>query len=155
MSQHSEQLWGGIPQLIRLYDQEILPKSPRTFLGMFRMMNAKTAHFSYQVDTEEFVSLPPIHTWHACLIRHRLKPSKQRDEILGAFARQKYVTAPALYGLLFEEGHRISLGTVYRTLNLLCKLGFAKTRNFYSQTLYEHVLSQTRHGNARNPCRQA
>ena len=117
------------------------------------MMNAKTTLSSYQVDTEEFVSLPPLHTWHACLIRHRLKPSKQRDVILGAFARQKHVTAPALYGLLFEEGHRISLGTVYRTLNLLCKLGFAKTRHFYSQTLYEHVLIQTQHQNNRISCR--
>lgn len=117
------------------------------------MMNAKTALSSYQVDIEELVSLPPIPKWHACLIRHRLKPSKQRDVILGAFARQKHVTAPALYGLLFEEGHRISLGTVYRTLNLFCKLGFAKSRRFYSQTLYEHLLSQTQHENDRIPCR--
>ncbi|MGP0591222.1 transcriptional repressor [Nitrospira sp. T9] len=116
-------------------------------------MNAKTALPSYQVDTEEFVSLPPIHIWHACLIRHRLKPSKQRDVILGAFARNNHVTAPGLYGLLFEEGHRVSLGTVYRTLNLLCKLGFAKTRHFYSQTLYENVLSQAQHKNNRIPCR--
>lgn len=59
------------------------------------MMNAKTALSSYQVETEEFVSFPPIHTWHACLIRHRLKPSKQRDVILVAFAGHNRVTAPA------------------------------------------------------------
>ncbi|WP_447963628.1 transcriptional repressor [Nitrospira sp. Ecomares 2.1] len=117
------------------------------------MMNAKTALDAYQVDFEECVSLPPIPKWHACLTRHRLKPSKQRDVILAAFARQKHVTAPALYGVLFEEGHRISLGTVYRTLNLLCKLGFAKTRRFYSQTLYEHVLNQTQQQNNRISCR--
>lgn len=150
---YPECLWWGIARLVRLNNQERLLKSPRTFSGVFKMMNAKTALSSYQVDIEELVSLPPIPKWHACLIRHRLKPSKQRDVILGAFARQKHVTAPALYGLLFEEGHRISLGTVYRTLNLFCKLGFAKSRRFYSQTLYEHLLSQTQHENDRIPCR--
>jgi hypothetical protein len=149
-----ECLWWGIAPLVRLNDQERLLKSPRTFSGVFKIMNAKTALSSYQVDTEEFVSLPPIHKWHACLIRHRLKPSKQRDVILGAFAKKNHITAPALYGLLFEEGHRISLGTVYRTLNLFCKLGFAKPLHIFSQTLYEHgELSQTQHENERISCR--
>ncbi|GJL61148.1 MAG: hypothetical protein NPIRA03_40050 [Nitrospirales bacterium] len=103
------------------------------------MINAKTAFDAFRVDCEDFISLPPVPKWHACLIRHRLKPSKQRDVILAAFAGHNHVTAPALYWVLFEEGHRISLGTVYRTLNLFCKLGFAKSRRFYSQTLYEHV----------------
>ncbi|WP_342349505.1 transcriptional repressor [uncultured Nitrospira sp.] len=117
------------------------------------MMNAKIALSAYHVNSEEFVSLPPIPKWHACLTRHRLKPSKQRDVILAAFARQNHVTAPGLYGLLFREGHRISLGTVYRTLNLFCKFGFAKPLHVFSQTLYEHVLSQTQQGNDRIPCR--
>lgn len=115
-------------------------------------MDAKTVLFAYHVNPEELVSLPPIHRWHACLIRHRFKSSKQRDVILAAFAKQNHVTAPGLYGSLFREGHRISLGTVYRTLNLFCKLGFAKPRRVFSQTLYEHVLSQTQQGNDRIPC---
>ncbi|MCA9501258.1 MAG: transcriptional repressor [Nitrospirales bacterium] len=109
------------------------------------MMNAKAILDVCRMDSEDFMSLSPVPRWHACLIRHRLKPSKQRDVILAAFAGHNHVTAPALYWVLFEKGHRISLGTVYRTLNLFCKLGFAKSRRFYSQTLYEHVLNQTQH----------
>jgi Fe2+ or Zn2+ uptake regulation protein len=107
--------------------------------GTLTILARHTDLFSQDVGTDENIPIPPIHMWHACLIRHRLKPSKQRDVILATFARHNHVTAPRLYGLLFREGHRISLGTIYRTLNLFCKMGLAKPLRVYSQTHYEHV----------------
>ncbi|MGD9850591.1 MAG: transcriptional repressor [Nitrospirales bacterium] len=108
---------------------------------------------SQRVNIEEQTSLLPTREWHACLIRHRLKSSKQRNVILASFARNAPTTAPDLYDSLFRERHRISLRTVYRTLNLFCKLGFAKPLHFLSQTRHEYVLSRTHQGNDRIPYR--
>ena len=52
------------------------------------------------------------------------KHSRQRDAILGNLsARLDHPTADMIYRDLREEYPRISLGTVYRNLNLLAELG--------------------------------
>jgi len=53
-----------------------------------------------------------------------LKYSRQRESIKACLmARHDHPTADALYTLIREEYPNISLGTVYRNLNLLVELG--------------------------------
>lgn len=56
-----------------------------------------------------------------------LKYSRQRESIKACLmARHDHPTADALYTLIREEYPNISLGTVYRNLNLLVELGEIK-----------------------------
>lgn len=77
--------------------------------------------------------------------RNRLKRSKKRDLILAAFATQNHVTAQKLHSSLAEEGHRISLGTIYRAMRLFCKMGLAQTRHYETKTQYGHTAARGRH----------
>lgn len=53
-----------------------------------------------------------------------LKYSRQRESIKNCLAgRQDHPTADAVYSCIREEYPNISLGTVYRNLNLLVELG--------------------------------
>ncbi|MCD8082691.1 MAG: transcriptional repressor [Clostridiales bacterium] len=53
-----------------------------------------------------------------------LKHSRQRESIkMCLMGRKDHPTADALYASIREEYPRISLGTVYRNLNLLVELG--------------------------------
>jgi len=75
----------------------------------------------------------------------RLKRSKKRDLILTAFATQNHVTAQKLHKSLAEEGHRISLGTIYRTMRLFCKMGLAQARHCEAKTQYGHTAARGHH----------
>jgi Fur family ferric uptake transcriptional regulator len=90
-------------------------------------------------------ALKSINQFHTHLIRHRLKRSKQRDLIWAAFLMRDYVTAQNLYRLLASEGHRISLGTIYRTMNLFCLMDIAQARHFGTQTQYDHGIANGHH----------
>ena len=89
----------------------------------------------------------PTRELYAHLIRHRLKRSKQRDLILTAFGTHRSVTAQNLYMQLARKGHRISLGTVYRTMNLFCRMGIAKPQHFGARTQYDGALVDARYDN--------
>ena len=66
-----------------------------------------------------------------------LKYSRQREAILEALVlRHDHPTADTLYRALREEMPHISLGTVYRNLNLLTELG--KIRKIRSDGGIEH-----------------
>ncbi len=75
----------------------------------------------------------------------RLRHSKKRDVILAAFLQMDHVTAQDLYLHLLKKGHRITLGTIYRTMNLFCKTGHAQARHFGSQTQYDNVSHKGQH----------
>jgi len=77
--------------------------------------------------------------------RTRIKHSKKRDLILAAFATQNHVTAQKLHNSLAEKGHRISLGTIYRTMRLFCKIGLAQARHCEAKTQYGHATARGRH----------
>ncbi len=79
------------------------------------------------------------------LSRSRLRRSKKRDLILAAFATQNHVTAQKLHNSLAEEGHRISLGTIYRTMRLFCKMGLAQARHYEAKTQYGHTAARGHH----------
>lgn len=89
----------------------------------------------------------PTKELYAHLTRHRLKRSKQRDLILETFRMHSSVTAQNLYMQLARKGHRISLGTVYRTMNLFCRMGIAKPQHFGGQTQYDGALADARYDN--------
>ena len=60
-----------------------------------------------------------------------IKYSRQRESIKLALARRTdHPTADALYASIREEFPNISLGTVYRNLNLLVELGEIQKLNF-------------------------
>ena len=60
-----------------------------------------------------------------------IKYSRQRESIKLALARRTdHPTADALYASIREEIPNISLGTVYRNLNLLVELGEIQKLNF-------------------------
>ena len=60
-----------------------------------------------------------------------LKYSRQRESIKNSLAaRRDHPTADALYADIREEFPNISLGTVYRNLNLLVELGEIQKFNF-------------------------
>ncbi|MDN5941030.1 MAG: transcriptional repressor [Nitrospira sp.] len=75
----------------------------------------------------------------------RLKHSRQRDLVIAAFEGRDHVSAQTLYRLLAEQGHRISLGTVYRNMKILCIMGLAEARHFGDRTQYDHSASKGQH----------
>ena len=64
------------------------------------------------------------------LDRSRLKWSTQREQIVTTFLAQNHVTIRDLYVLLNRKGQRTPLGTIYRTMRVLCDVGFAQARCF-------------------------
>lgn len=95
--------------------------------------------------TRQNSALTSISRFHTNLIRYQLKRSQQRDLIWTEFATRDHVTAQNLYRLLASEGHRISLGTIYRTMNLFCIMGMAQAQHFGAQTQYDHSIAKDSH----------
>lgn len=71
--------------------------------------------------------------------RSRLKWSTQREQIVTTFLTQNHVTIRGLYGLLNRNGQRTPLGTIYRTMRVLCDVGFAQPRCFGEETHYDNM----------------
>ncbi len=66
--------------------------------------------------------------------RARLKGyrwTSQRETVVRLFfSIWDHVTAESLYEYALEQGHSPGMTTIYRTLNMLVELGFARTLNF-------------------------
>lgn len=97
------------------------------------------------IPDQEKISMRTMNVAKMSPYRSRLKHSKKRDIILAAFATQNHVTAQKLHNSLAEEGHRISLGTIYRTMRLFCKMGLAQARHCEAKTQYGHTAAKGRH----------
>lgn len=96
-------------------------------------------------STQEKIVMRMMHLPQPSSGGTRLKRSKKRDLILAAFASQNHVTAQTLHSSLAEEGHRISLGTIYRTMRLFCKMGLAQARHYDTKTQYGHPAARGYH----------
>jgi Fur family ferric uptake transcriptional regulator len=81
------------------------------------------------------------------LIKNRLKLTQQRKAILEAFLRVDHITAEELYREISKKKRqRMGLATIYRTLNLLCKIGIGQQRHFDdNRTIYDNVLHKKHH----------
>jgi Fur family ferric uptake transcriptional regulator len=82
---------------------------------------------------------------HNLLYGRQLKYTKQRKLILSAFLEIDHVTARELHILLKKKGHRMALGTIYRTMNLFCQMGYAQPRHFKSQTQFDNTFHKGHH----------
>lgn len=85
----------------------------------------------------------------AKLLREKdLKPTTQRISILGELQKlQKHVEAEEVFVRLCKKDIKISLATVYRTLERLSQEGFIKKVNFGDGHMrYEINLSEVHHG---------
>ncbi len=79
------------------------------------------------------------------LVRSRLKWSTQREQIVTTFLAQNHVTIRDLYVLLNRNGQRTPLGSIYRTMRVLCDVGFAQTRCFGDKTQYDNIFVKGDH----------
>ena len=86
-----------------------------------------------------------------------LKYSRQRESIKASLmSRKDHPTADAVYASIREEFPNISLGTVYRNLNLLVELGEAQKLAFgdgkdhfdADTSLHYHFVCRPSHGTA-------
>ncbi len=77
--------------------------------------------------------------------RLSFKWSRARERVLTLFLSQDHVTVYELYGLLSNNGRRVSLSTIYRTMGVLCKMGIARRRNFREEAQYDNVSSKGDH----------
>jgi Fur family ferric uptake transcriptional regulator len=79
-----------------------------------------------------------------CLLRSRLKLSHfkwsiQRERIVLAFLSHDHVSIRGLYASLNRNGHRTPVGTIYQTMRVLVKVGFAKPRDFGDRAQYDNI----------------
>lgn len=79
------------------------------------------------------------------LAKHKLKLTRQRENILHTFLKMEHVTAEQMYRLLAKKDPHIGLATVYRTLKLLCETGLAQEQHFGSQTQFDNVSHKGHH----------
>ncbi len=86
-----------------------------------------------------------IRTLRLRLVRARLKWSTQREQIVTTFLTHNHVTIRRLYGLLNRNGRRTPLGTIYRTMRVLCDVGFAQARSFGNETQYDNMSVKDDH----------
>ncbi len=79
------------------------------------------------------------------LFRSRLtgshfKWSIQRERIVLAFLSHDHVSIRGLYALLNRNGHRTPVGTIYQTMRVLVKVGFARPRYFGDRAQYDNIV---------------
>lgn len=74
-----------------------------------------------------------------------MKWSMQREHIVTAFLNQNHTTIRSLYASLNKHGQRTPLGSIYRTMRVLCAMGFAQFRNFGDETLYDNIWVKGEH----------
>lgn len=81
------------------------------------------------------------------LTKNRLKLTQQREAILEAFLKVDHITAEELYRVISKKKRpQMGLATIYRTLNLLCKIGIGQQRHFDdNRTIYDNVLHKKHH----------
>jgi Fur family ferric uptake transcriptional regulator len=83
----------------------------------------------------------------ALLQKNGLRLTKQRTALLDAvFATHRHFSAEDLHRDLERAGHRVSIATVYRSLNLLVEGGLVQGLDVgKGRVLYEHTLGHAHH----------
>lgn len=86
-------------------------------------------------------------TFIELLKKDGLRLTKQRDALLEAvFATHRHFSAEDLHGDLARAGHRVSIATIYRSLNLLVEGGLIQGLDVGNgRVLYEHTLGHQHH----------
>lgn len=81
------------------------------------------------------------------IAKNHLKLTRQRREIFDVFAGMaRHVTAEELYREASRKGPGIGLSTIYRTLNLFCRVGLAEARQFGDgHTRYDPIYNKHHH----------
>jgi len=81
------------------------------------------------------------------LARHGMNLTRQRVAVVNAFLKTDgHVTAEEIYQQLRDEGSRVGLATVYRTLSLLTDCNLAIPRSFGDGTVrYEKAYGYESH----------
>ena len=75
--------------------------------------------------------------------------TKTREAIIALLAReQRYLTAAAVHRLLRTAKSKVSLSTVYRTLDLLAQTGFASARIDSGGEMSFHYCNPSHHHHA-------
>jgi Fur family transcriptional regulator, ferric uptake regulator len=75
--------------------------------------------------------------YEGLLAEHGLRPTRQRVAVLGALASRDDATAQQIHALLLDEGERVGLATVYRTLSRLSESGVVDTLSHHrGETCY-------------------
>ena len=79
------------------------------------------------------------------LKQSHFKWSTQRERIVIAFLSHDHVSIRGLYALLNKRGHRTPVGTIYQTMRVLAKVGFARPRYFGDRAQYDNISAIGEH----------
>src|SRR5215467_6863548 len=80
------------------------------------------------------------------LAEKKLKKTSQRALIWRALLDSKdHPSVEEIRDHLLDQGHRIGLATIYRTLKILLQSGFIRQSKLHGMTRYEPVISQPNH----------
>jgi Fur family transcriptional regulator, ferric uptake regulator len=80
------------------------------------------------------------------LTEKKLKKTSQRALIWGALLEQKgHPSVEEIRDNLLQQGHRIGLATIYRTIKILLQSGFVRQSKLHGTTRYEPVIKQPNH----------
>lgn len=80
------------------------------------------------------------------LTEKKLKKTSQRALIWGVLHEAKgHPSVEEIRDILLENGHRIGMATIYRTLKILLASGFIRQSKLHGMTRYEPVVKQPNH----------
>ena len=79
------------------------------------------------------------------LKQSHFKWSTQRERIIIAFLSHDHVSICGLYALLNRKGQRTPVGTIYQTMRVLAKVGFARPRYFGDRAQYDNISATGEH----------
>jgi len=80
------------------------------------------------------------------LTEKKLKKTSQRALIWGALLELKgHPSVEEIRDNLLQQGHRIGLATIYRTIKILLQSGFVRQSKLHGTTRYEPVIKQPNH----------
>src|SRR5215472_3129377 len=80
------------------------------------------------------------------LTEKKLKKTSQRALIWAALLAAKgHPSVEEIRDSLLNQGHRIGLATIYRTIKLLLESGFVRQSKLHGMTRYEPLISQPNH----------
>lgn len=120
------------------YTRRLAPPTSRRLLGLFLRV----------IRTSDFESVTTSESTFVEYLKQRgFKVTRQRMTILeAAFGTSEHFSAEQLHRRLLDEGHRVSLATVYRSVNVLVEGGFLEALDVGGgQMLYERVDGRDEH----------
>jgi Fur family transcriptional regulator, ferric uptake regulator len=80
------------------------------------------------------------------LTEKKLKKTSQRALIWAALLESKgHPSVEEIRDILLDQGHRIGLATIYRTIKILLQSGFLRQSKLHGITRYEPVIKQPNH----------